>query len=252
MIVLVDEFSASASEIVAGALQDHDRALVLGERTFGKGTVQSVVTLPEGRLMRVTSGEWFTPQGRSLNRPRDLDGHPIEPDSVADYASVGGRYLQGGGGVFPDLALADLPLTMEEQQLQVAAAAAGVRLAGLILEEAFAVSRQYRDTGTAPTSFPEERLEGFFQSLIAQGLPAERLTPQARDYLRWSLEGQMYLRLGEDGRQLESRSERDVVLATAVRLLEGAVQQGELFALAAAEIATRSLPAPIDASPTGF
>ena len=71
IIVLVDGFTASGAEILAGALQDYDRALVLGDRTFGKGVVQTVMELPHGRRLRFTTGSWLTPLGRSLQRDRD-------------------------------------------------------------------------------------------------------------------------------------------------------------------------------------
>jgi carboxyl-terminal processing protease len=71
IVVLVDGFTASGAEILAGALQDYDRALVLGERTFGKGVVQTVMELPHGRRLRFTTGSWLTPLGRSLQRDRD-------------------------------------------------------------------------------------------------------------------------------------------------------------------------------------
>ena len=70
VIVLVNQYSASASEIISGALQDHDRALVIGERTFGKGVFQNVFRITETLHLRLTTGEWYTPLGRSLHRPR--------------------------------------------------------------------------------------------------------------------------------------------------------------------------------------
>lgn len=76
MAVIVNGISASASEIVAGSLQDHDRALLLGTPTFGKGVMQNVFPLPGDRYLRLTTGTWFTPSGRSIHRPRSRDDQP--------------------------------------------------------------------------------------------------------------------------------------------------------------------------------
>src|SRR4051812_45796984 len=86
LIVLLDGGSASATEIVAGALQDHDRALVLGTNSFGKGLVQSVFQLNGGYHLKITTGKWYTPSGRSIHRERKLmpGGAFVEvhPDSL--------------------------------------------------------------------------------------------------------------------------------------------------------------------------
>ena len=85
LIVLVDDRSASASEIVAAALQDNERASVVGERTFGKGSVQTVIPLADGGALKLTTSEYFTPSGRSI------DGTGVEPDLVVQ----GGRRYRG-------------------------------------------------------------------------------------------------------------------------------------------------------------
>ncbi len=230
IIVLVDRFSASASEIIAGALQDHDRAVVLGERTFGKGTVQSVVPLPGGRLIRLTSGEWFTPQGRSLNRPRDREGRVIEPDSIPEFTSRSGRRLLGGGGVFPDLEIAADTFSSEEQRFLTAVAEAEIPLMLRLQESAFEVAQSARESGVTPEDFPAQRLEDLKAVLISEGLPPETITTEATEYLRFRLEDFLYARLEREDLSIEVKSRRDPVLSAAVEFLRAARTQGDLFA----------------------
>lgn len=120
LIILINEGSASASEIVAGALQDNDRALLVGRRSFGKGLVQSPFALDDGSELRLTISRYYTPSGRSIQKPygeefeyaEDLDnrykrGELFHADSIrfSDsliFKTVGGRSVYGGGGIMPD------------------------------------------------------------------------------------------------------------------------------------------------------
>jgi carboxyl-terminal processing protease len=234
LIVLVDEYSASAAEILAGALQDHDRALVLGTRTFGKGLVQTILPLPHGRQLRLTTAEWFSPLGRSLHRPRDRENRllPEATDSLPTFASSGGRTLQGGGGVFPDLTIVDDTLKLVEREFLGAAARAEIPLAVRIQEFAFDQSQLTR-RGEAPEAVPAEAFEAFVASLIEEGLEPDAVgDPEVRSYLDWRVRMAFFERLEQLDRAFEIRAERDIVLARAMELLRASSTQAELFATA--------------------
>jgi carboxyl-terminal processing protease len=121
LVILIDEFSASASEILAGAIQDNDRGTIMGRRSFGKGLVQEQIFFSDGSALRLTIARYYTPSGRSIQKPyspgddeyfnditkRYIHGEFQESDSIrfADslkYYTVGGRVVYGGGGIMPD------------------------------------------------------------------------------------------------------------------------------------------------------
>lgn len=120
LAVLIDGGSASASEIVAGSLQDHDRALVVGSRSFGKGLVQQLFPLEGGWVLKLTTGRWVTPSGRSIQRPRDPRGRPLDADTAAAerpvFRTAAGRAILGGGGITPDVVV-DHPSDPQVAQL---------------------------------------------------------------------------------------------------------------------------------------
>lgn len=122
LVVLVDEGSASAAEVVAGALQDHDRALLVGRRTFGKGLVQQPIALNSGGELRLTIARYYTPAGRSIQKPygassadysreltgRSARGELASADSIhfakeLRFRTDHGRLVYGGGGIMPDV-----------------------------------------------------------------------------------------------------------------------------------------------------
>jgi carboxyl-terminal processing protease len=122
LIVLIDEGSASASEIVAGAIQDNDRGLIVGRRSFGKGLVQEQIDFPDGSALRLTIARYFTPTGRCIQKPytagaekyyeelyeRVTHGELTDADSIQfpdslKYTTPKGKTVFGGGGIMPDI-----------------------------------------------------------------------------------------------------------------------------------------------------
>ena len=234
VIVLVDRFSASAAEIVAGALQDHDRALVIGERTFGKGVFQNVFRLTETRHLRLTTGEWFTPLGRSLHRPRTAQGRPVpeDPDTFPVVKTKAGRDLVAGGGIFPDLEIANDTLTLIEREFLSQAARDEIPLVLRIEEFAFAQADSRRSNGEPP-GVDLEDLRAFLDALAEEGVAGQYASdPVIEGYLEWRVSARVAERMDEMGRYMEIRALRDPVLAEAIRLLRDSETQSDLFTAA--------------------
>ncbi len=112
LVVLVDGRSASASEIVSGSLQDLDRAVIVGARSFGKGLVQRPLKLTYGTQLKVTISRYYTPSGRCIQSldywNRDETGKAVRNTEFNDFKTKNGRKVQDGGGIMPDIAIASL------------------------------------------------------------------------------------------------------------------------------------------------
>ena len=149
LCVLINEVSASSSEIFAGAIQDHDRGTIIGRRSFGKGLVQQQISFPDGSLIRLTIARYYTPSGRCIQKPYDMgDGEGYENDLVERYKhgeyfskdSIHhkgpayhtriGRTVYGGGGITPDIFVAEDTTDMTSYYKQAS-------MTGLILQFAY-------------------------------------------------------------------------------------------------------------------
>lgn len=243
IVVLVDHASASASEIIAGALQDHDRAVVVGETSYGKGSVQSLFRLTGGDVLRLTTARWYTPVGRSIHREPDPDaesevlevaisGQLITPTSLdgrPEFESLGGRTLYGGGGITPDLFVSPEALSSPEGVAVYNLFTLGGRFATSLFD--YAVSYVREHPGLQPGfELSDAELEAFFGTLPDAPVGRARdVFVGARRYVRYRLEREIALQVGGDAGQFEQSRKHDRQLAVAVELLRSAANPVDLI-----------------------
>jgi carboxyl-terminal processing protease len=258
IVVLVDGSSASASEIIAGALQDNDRALIVGESTFGKGLVQSLYRLSGGNVLKLTTARWYTPVGRSINKDPNVSFHgdssavlalngqfTLGPDTAGrpTHASVGGRTLLGGGGIAPDVFVMPETLTEEEEAAVRALYRQANALSVAIFDFAvhFVASRPGLEPGFA---LSDADLADFIRALPGSGVAVEpEAVLRARRFVTYQIEQEIALRAwGDRGRFLQERL-HDVQLTRALELLRGTSSTAELLARVPSQ-APAQAPAP--------
>ncbi len=247
VVALVDERSASASEIIAGALQDHDRALLVGAPTFGKGSVQTLFPLTGGNILRLTTARWYTPLGRSIHKDREDQILAMEqstltltgvlatlPDTIAKpvFTTEGGRTVLGGGGIVPDVLVMAATLTSSEME----ALRELDRSAGSFVTAVFNYSVEYLqdhpDLGPA-FNLNQTDLDELQDHLTDSGV---ELTPAAFEaagrFIRFQVEREIALKAWGDVGEFRRMVSQDRVVRRAVQLLEGSTSTGDLLELA--------------------
>jgi carboxyl-terminal processing protease len=250
LVILTDGGTASASEIVAGALQDHDRALVLGTTSFGKGLVQSLFPLDGGYALKITTGKWYTPSGRSIHRERKLmpDGRLVEtkPDSLETeaskksrpaYNSDAGRTIYGGGGIAPDVIVPDDTLSTAEQEFLRSLAPKAQPFVTTLNQYALELRGEATPTFTIK---PEWRTE-MRRRLAAAGVTIDaKYEPTATRVLDRELDRRVArLVLGDAGAKRRAVPD-DHQLVRAMQLLSSSRSQESLFAAGRAAAGTSS------------
>jgi carboxyl-terminal processing protease len=243
VVVLEDGNTASASEIVAGSLQDHDRALVVGTTSFGKGLVQTLFPLEGGWAVKLTTGKWYTPSGRSIQAEHDRldDDRFVEYDSTAVrdsthkrpvFKSDAGRTILGGGGITPDILITPDTASVAERELGKAIAptiqAWHITLYNYALELKPRLKPDFSIT-------PEMRDEIFNRLVQAKVAVSRAQYDAGHEVVDRNLERYLASAAFGDSTAFRRGIKNDEQLAKALELLGRGPTQRQLLALAAAD-----------------
>ena len=243
LVMLVNGHSASASEIVAGALQDHDRAVIVGSTTYGKGSAQRVFSLDGNGAVKLTTARWYTPSGRSIQKPIPVDEEDAElgsePDTTASvrsrkaYPTDEGRTVYGGGGITPDVVVAAADSSSGTFAFWLTVGSEIPRFRDLLTDYAASLKASRRITSPDFTVTPAMR-EEFWRLLRRKGVTVDR---NAFETDTLAVNQIMGAEIARDlfGSEAEFRRSLrdDRVVAAALELASGTTSERDLLSKAA-------------------
>ena len=225
LVVLVNRGTASAAEIVSGAIQDHDRGLIAGEVTFGKGLVQTVYPLSENTGLALTTAKYYTPSGRLIQRDytgvslydyyyaREDDDNPNAPPPPTASKEVkltdSGRAMYGGGGITPDVKIVPVKLTREEDTL-------------LLKYAFFNFARHYLNGRHVDRNFEvsDAVMQDFRKFLDAEKVPyTEADLIQGQDWIKANIKAEIFIAEFGQEEGLKAKAESDPQVIAALNLL---------------------------------
>ena len=236
--ILVDEKSASAAEIVAGALQDHDRAVIIGEPTYGKGSAQSIIPLGEEGGLKITTARWYTPSGRSISRRLERDDSELDtPEPRNDhreYRTASGRIVYDGGGITPDVIASDSAYSLQVREFQTVLGRRVSQFRDALTDYALNLKAS-RSVRSPQFAVGQEMLDEVWKRMTTRGVVMDRgiydeSAPVVRQLLSYDIARYLFGPEAEFKRRVAS----DKAIATALELALGADSQQALLRRAVA------------------
>ena len=232
LTILVDDRSASAAEIVAGALQDNDRALVVGEPTYGKGSAQSIIPLGEIGGLKITTARWYTPSGRSISKRLDRDDDdsdtPVDRER-RDYRTTSGRVVRDGGGITPDVVESDSVYTEQIREFQTVLGRKVSQFRDALTDYALHL-KATRAVKSEQFTVTQEMLDEVWKRMVSRGVVIDRgiydeSSPVIRQLLGYDIARYVF---GPEA-EFKRRVATDKAIATALELNRGAGTQKALL-----------------------
>ena len=253
LAILIDEGSASASEIVSGAIQDWDRGVLIGRRSFGKGLVQRPFNLPDGAQIRLTTARYYTPTGRCIQRSYEEGSEEyfnemtkrLEhgeyyhadsihfPDSLKYYTLTSGRTVYGGGGIMPDIFMpADTAYMTKLITDLVRKNVFGSYCIDYVLNNREQILKDYPEFAKFNKKFNinDEMLEGFKQVAIDKGIDLdEGQYEQSKSYITLRIKGIIAQNVWNIDKFYQVVMKEDKVIHKAVEILNSQKEYNELL-----------------------